>query len=243
MRSLEQAIDIYNKLNSKKIFIDKDLWYIEDFLYKKELEELMLHANEKTGWYKTVRSSSIRNKFIGKKLEINPEGTICPMRGIDISGDAVFPPDDCPEIRKDLVIFNKSYGIFERLSMVLPKSLIKNATLQSFWPLSEEDKEDAKGAYDWHHEKGMSESEEWWNDSGMTAAWSIYLNDDFEDGILEFLHKPYIIKPKPGMLISIPMTEDFTHRVTPVTEGIRHTLYGNCYLDIEDRPVSIEGNC
>jgi hypothetical protein len=42
----------------------------------------------------------------------------------------------------------------------------------------------------------------------MTAAYSIYINDDYEGGVLEFLNQKYSITPKPGMLISIPMTKE-----------------------------------
>jgi hypothetical protein len=81
------------------------------------------------------------------------------------------------------------------------------------------------------------------NDFGMTAAWSIYLNEDFEDGQLEFAYKPYVIKPQAGMLISIPMTKEFTHRVTPVKNGVRHTLYGTCFQDLNDREISNGETC
>jgi predicted 2-oxoglutarate/Fe(II)-dependent dioxygenase YbiX len=95
------------------------------------------------------------------------------------------------------------------------------------------------GAYSWHYEKGHNNR----NDASMTAAWSIYVNDDFEGGVLEFKDKSHILKPKPGMLVSIPMTEEWTHRVTPVTKGVRHTLYGTCYLDTNDRDIATNENC
>jgi hypothetical protein len=40
-----------------------------------------------------MRSSSIRNKFIDRDIPLHPEGTLCPKRGIDISGDIVHLPD------------------------------------------------------------------------------------------------------------------------------------------------------
>lgn len=231
-------------LNEKKVFIDKKLWYIENFLNEKELEELMRHANEETKWYKTSRSPSIKNKFIGVKVEVHPQGTICPTRKIDLSGDAIFPDENNLRIEEDLLIFNDKNGISKKLQMVLPKTLVSQNTLQSFWPLSEEEKMNPGGAYKWHYEKGMNESfNDNWDDSGMTAAWSVYLNDDFEGGLLEFLNKPYLIKSKPGMLISIPMGKEFTHRVTPVIKGIRHTLYGTCFNDVKNRPISTGENC
>jgi hypothetical protein len=32
-----------------KVFIDKELWYIENFLTEKEMAEIMTYANEPTG--------------------------------------------------------------------------------------------------------------------------------------------------------------------------------------------------
>lgn len=224
----------------KKVFIDEELWYIENFLTEEEIQELMSHANEKTGWYKTSRCSSIRNKFLGFEIELHPEGTICPTRGIDLSGDAIFPdPEKNAVIEEHLYIFKRPKGIFDRLEKALPPTLVKQTTLQSFWPIEDFDPKKIDGAYRWHHEKGN----EGQNDSGMTAAWSVYLNDDFEGGVLEFLEKPFYIKPKTGTLISIPMTKEWQHRVSPVTKGIRHTLYGNCFENIFDRAVSTGDSC
>ena len=227
----------------KKIYIDKELWYIENFLTKEEIEKIMSRANEKNGWYITSRSPSIKNRFLGVDVELYPEGTICPRRGIDLSGTAIFPDEEkyrTNPISEDKEIFIRPGGIFDRLESVLPKQLLRNYTMQSFWPLSEKEiKNGTGGAYEWHYEKGHDGE----NDKGMTAAYSIYINDDYEGGVLEFLNQKYSITPKPGMLISIPMTEEWTHRVTPVTKGIRHTLYGVCYEDVYDREISSGESC
>jgi hypothetical protein len=236
--------NIAQELNSKKVFIDKELWYIPDFLSQDEFDYLEPFCNDPTGWYITSRSESIRNKFPGTKIKMYPEGTICPTRGIDLSNSAMFPDD--PYKERDPRFFSDN-GVFPRMKLVLPETLNDDLSLQSFWPIDiEENPIAGGGAYYWHFEKQTSKDPEFvtfFDDSGMTAAWSLYLNDDFEGGELEFLYKPYKIKPKKGMLISIPMTEDFTHRVTPVTKGIRHTMYGTCYLDPDHRPLSTGENC
>lgn len=223
-----------------KVFIDKELWYIENFLTEKEMAEIMTYANEPTGWYKTLRSVSIRNKFIINDIPLHPEGTLCPHRGIDIGGDIVSIPT--PEITYPINVaksemFSKPDGIGSRLGQVLPDHIVGLGALQSFWPLSDGDT--GGGAFEWHHEKGHKGV----NDNHMTAAWTLYINDDFEGGVLEFLNKPYTLKPKRGMLVSIPMTKEWTHRVTPITKGIRHTLYGTCFSDPNDRHVSTMENC
>lgn len=224
-----------DSLESKKVYLDTDLWYIPNFLTEEETLALKEYWDEPTGWYITSRSTSIRNKFVGVKYKLHPEGTICPSRGIDLSLSAVFPTDE--EERYKNPLFWKTGGLIDRLASVLPETLVKNITLQSFWPL---DNSYHYGAYEWHYEQGEDPKK---NDKSMTASWSLYLNDDFEGGVLEFLNKPYSLKPKPGMLVNIPITKDFTHRVNPVTSGIRHTLYGSCFKDPRDRDISSGDDC
>ena len=224
-------------LESQKIFIEEDLWYIPNFLTETESAALKEYCDEPSGWYITSRSPSIRNKFIGVKYSLHPEGTVCPTRGIDLSLSAVFPTDE--EERYMDPIFWGPEGLLDRLSMVLPESLIRNTTLQSFWPFQEG--VDNYGAFEWHHEKGNPGQK----DDGLSGAWSLYLNDDFQGGDLMFKYKPHIvIKPEPGMLVNMPVTKEFTHRVTPVTYGIRHTLYGICFDNIDaERTISTGDNC
>jgi hypothetical protein len=222
----------------EKIYLDEQLWYIENFLTEEEIKALMEIASEKNGWYKTQRSPSIRNKFAQLDIPVHPEGTICKTRGIDISGDIVLLPQEGVKfdaIAERFPLFN---GIVVKLEKVLPPTLVRSGIFQSFWPLADGD--DGGGAYSWHHEKGHSDD---WNDHGMTATWSIYVNTDFEGGDLEFKDLPHKITPKPGMLVSIPMTKEWTHRVTPVTAGIRHTLYGTCFENTEDRVISTSETC
>jgi hypothetical protein len=233
--------DMRELLESQKVYIDQDLWYIPNFLTEEEAAALKEHCDEPTGWYITSRSPSIRNKFIGVNYRLHAEGTVCPSRGIDLSLSAVFPTDEDEHYRDP--IFWEDGGLLDRLSMALPNHLLKNTTLQSFWPFQEGFDND--GAFGWHHEKGNPGQK----DDGMTGAWSLYLNDDFEGGQLLFKNKPEIVvKPQAGMLINIPITKEFTHKVTPVTSGIRHTLYGVCYEDKEThgeeyRNISTGDNC
>lgn len=230
-------ISVKRLLESQKVYLDQDLWYIPNFLTEDESAELKRHCDEPTGWYITSRSPSIRNKFIGVKYRLHDEGTVCPTRGIDLGLSAVFPTDD--DERQYDPIFWGPNALLDRLSMVLPNTLVRNTTLQSFWPFQEG--VDNHGAFDWHHEKGNPGQK----DDGLTGAWSLYLNDDFEGGELLFKYKPdIVIKPKPGMLINIPITKEFTHKVTSVTSGVRHTMYGICIDSLDtERTISSGDNC
>ena len=51
-------------MNTEKIVIEKDLWYIENFLTKEELDWFKPYINDKRGWYTTMRSpyKNILNK-------------------------------------------------------------------------------------------------------------------------------------------------------------------------------------
>jgi hypothetical protein len=204
-----------------KIFVE-EIWYIENFLTEKEISILIEEADKKEGWYKTMRSQSIRNKWYGLIQDLDEEGSPTSFEGVE---------DD----EKLLMFKEKESGIFDRLANVLPETLIRSSTYQSFWPIDEFNPTQIGGAFLWHYENKFPQ--------GMTAAWSLYLNDDYEGGILEFMNKPYKFKFKKGTLVSIPLTEEYTHRVGLVTKGVRHTLYGGCFEDVNSRPISSMENC
>lgn len=219
--------------NSKKEYIEKDLWVIRNFLLEEEIEYLKLRASEKEGWYTTMRSpyGNIRNKWIDQ------------VPKYDENNNLIMPSNEKPSI--DVPFFNEEEGIFQRLHAVLPKTYRQHNTLQSFFSVTDEELKKIKlntsdkdlPAMDWHAD-GMNSSP-----TKMTGAFTIYINDDFEGGILEFKNKEYKIRPESGMLINIPITEEFTHRVTRVTKGDRHTLYGNCWEDSNLAPISTTENC
>ena len=141
-------------------------------------------------------------------------------------------------------ILEKSGGVLDRLKQVMPPIYNPHATLQTFKyctdeeiarDLSERERNEltlngtipldinkVDWAMNWHYEYGDGSTVPTFN-----RSLSLYLNDDFEGGILEFKHKPYKIKPKAGMLVLVPVTKEFEHRVTKIISGNwRHTLYG-----------------
>jgi hypothetical protein len=100
-------------------------------------------------------------------IPLNPEGTLCPHRGIDISGDIVSIPNHettFPINKEKSHIFLREGGIANRLSEVLPDKIVGLGSFQSFWPLLDGDT--GGGAFYWHHEKGHQGS----NDQHMTAT-------------------------------------------------------------------------
>lgn len=225
--------EFFNYWNSKKEYIEKDLWVIRNFLLPEEVKYLQMRASEEEGWYTTMRSpyGNIRNKWIDQVPEYDDNGNI------------IMP---APNSKSNIEVpyFNGDDGIFMRLHAVLPKTYKEHNTLQSFFGVSDEEISKINSYIDpswpamgWHHDGQDGEF------TKMTGAFTIYINDDFDGGILEFKNKPYKIKPEPGMLVNVPIYEEFTHRVTRVTNGNRHTLYGNCWEEPLKAPQSTMENC
>lgn len=51
-----------------------------------------------------------------------------------------------------------------------------------------------------------------------------YLNNQYEGGELEFTNLGLTIKPATGMMIAFPSYFEYSHRVHPVTEGVRYNI-------------------
>ncbi len=225
----------------EKTIIEGDLAYIENFLTQEELDFFKPFMDDHDGWYATMRSpyKNILNKFIQKDIKL------------DENGNSRVPTDEDPDVYHDILY--RSGGLFERITAVMPPIYEPHASLQTFkFCTDEEIVRDLKEserlrnsnqpvdyAMNWHSE---------WDETSplpqFNLSLSIYLNDDFEGGELEFMYKPYKIKPKAGMLVTVPVTKDFTHRVTKITSGNwRHTLYGASWNDKKNIPVSTAEDC
>jgi hypothetical protein len=234
----------------RKEYIEKDLWVIRDFLSHEELEWLNKEANDPVGWYDTMRSpygANTKNKFLGYIPDYDP-----------VSGVMLVPKDNSRWGYRDPV------GYFEpRLEAVMPKYFAGAGALQSFFEVSEEQIIAELGstvdyAMGWHYERDDSDEEgvqktivkesktqkkQILSQGKISASLSIYINDNFEGGILEFKNKDYVIKPEPGMLVNVPLYKEFEHRVTKVTNGNRHTVYGRCWDSLEGIYKSTDEDC
>jgi hypothetical protein len=181
---------------------------------------------------------NILNKFLNVVPKYHADGNI------------EFPNENSEIL--DLPIFSKPGGVWDRLESALPAGYKRHATLQSFKYMT--DKEIVSNANeDLIKEYGVDRSEidfamYWHEDPGVEhnilASFSLYLNDDFEGGELEFMHLPIKIKPKAGMLAVIPGGKEYTHRVNKVLgPNSRHTLYGNSFVNLANAPVSTADDC
>ena len=242
-----------NKLSEiwepRKEYIEKDLWVIRDFLSEEELIWLNKEANDLTGWYDTMRSpygGNTKNKFLGYVPEYNEDGVM------------LVPKETSKWTYRDPVNF------FEpRIESVVPKHFGGAGALQSFFEVPDEQIIAELGrnvdyAMGWHYERDDSDDEEQQkvivensktqnkkilSQAKISASFNVYINDNFDGGILEFKNKDYVVKPEVGMLVNIPLYKEFEHRVTKVTNGNRHTIYGRSWDSIDGKYISTDEDC
>ena len=226
----------------EKIYLDEDkqVWVIEEFLTKEELEWFKTQTDNELGWYPTMRSpyKNILNKF----LNIVPR--------YDENGNIEFPNETSEVI--DLPVFTRPNGVWQRLESVLPPSYRRHATLQSFKYMTDDqikenlnmdiinsyniDDKNIDFAMYWHEDPG--------HEQNIVCSFSLYLNDDYEGGELEFAEVPIKLKPKAGTLAVIPGGHKYRHRVNKVLgPNSRHTLYGNSYIDPSIVIASTKDDC
>lgn len=242
----------YEELKSiwepKKEYIEKDLWVIRNFLSEEELVWLNKEANDPEGWYTTMRSpygGNTKNKFLGYITEY------------DENGNMLVPSDDSKW--RSLPIRE----IENRIEVVVPEYFGGAGALQSFFEVPDEQIIAELGrnvdyAMGWHYERDDHDDEESQrtivehsktqgkkivSEGKISASFNVYINDDFDGGILEFRNKDYIIKPEKGMLVNIPLYKEFEHRVTKVTNGNRHTIYGRSWDMLEGKYISTNEDC
>ena len=233
----------------RKEYIEKDLWVIRNFLTQEELNLLNKEANDPEGWYPTMRSpygQNTKNKFIG----YIPEYTE--------TGELLIPHEKSKWRPRDWMAL-----IEKRIEAVVPKYFGGAGALQSFFEVPDEQILKEIGyipdfAMNWHYERDHDDDEESQktvvensktqgkkilSEGKISASFNVYINDNFDGGILEFQSKNYVIKPEVGMLINIPIYKEFMHRVTKVTNGNRHTIYGRCWDTPTGKYFSTNEDC
>jgi hypothetical protein len=232
----------------KKEYIEKDLWVIRNFLTDEELRWLNEEANDPEGWYTTMRSpygGNTKNKFLGYIPEYDANGNM-------------LVPGNNSKFRK--LHINK----FEmRIASVVPEHFGGAGALQSFFEVPDEQIIAELGrnvdyAMGWHYERDDEDDEEEQrtivhhsktqnkkivSEAKITASFNVYINDNFKGGVLEFKNKDYVIRPEVGILVNIPLYKEFEHRVTKVTGGNRHTIYGRCWSTLDGKHVSTNEDC
>ena len=233
----------------RKEYIDKDLWVIRNIVSEEELVWLNEEANDPEGWYTTMRSpygGNIKNKFLGYIPEYNENGNM-------------LVPGEHSKFRSLPVKV-----IENRIQSVVPEYFGGAGALQSFFEVPDEQifaelgRHGVDYAMGWHYERDDDDDEEEQrtivhhsktqgkkivSKGKISASFNVYINDNFDGGILEFRHKDYVIKPEVGMLVNIPLYKEFEHRVTKVTNGNRHTIYGRSWDTPDGKYQSTNEDC
>jgi len=231
-------------INLEKKYLDEKIWVIENFLSDEEINWFKPIINDPKDWYITMRSpyNNIMNKFLGVEQEYDDKGNV------------LVPSLNAKTF--DLPIFTSENGIWNRLKKVLPPYYIPHATLQSFKYMTDEeiinnlnsDYKEGGIKNEYFKKNGIDFAMDWHTDSNpnhptFNLSFSLYLNDDYDGGYLEF-EKSIIIKPKAGMLVGVPVDPEYKHRVTKLLgPNSRHTLYGNCWNSPNGVPVSTNEDC
>lgn len=233
----------------RKEYIEKDLWIIKNFLSEEELVWLNKEAEDPDGWYTTMRSpygGNTKNKFLGYVPEYNEDGNM-------------LVPNDNSRWREK----GPTNIIERRLEAVVPEQFGGAGALQSFFEVPDEQiikelGQDVDFAMGWHYERDDSDDEEQQktivensktqgkkivSEGKISGSFNVYINDNFDGGILEFKHKNYVIKPEKGMLVNIPLYKEFEHRVTKVKNGNRHTIYGRSWDRLDGKYFSTNEDC
>jgi len=216
--------------NFNKVQLHEDIWYIDDFLTQEELAWFKVWCDDPKDWYVTMRSpyKNILNKFIN----IEPR--------YDENENVIIPDGDSVTLH-----FPVLNAVWERLASVLPKNYVPHGALQTFKYMTDEEIE-ANLQPDLDFEKPLNFAMQIHEDptENVNASFSLYLNDDFEGGELEFIDVPVKIEPKAGRLVVIVTKSRLAHRVNKIKSGnSRHTLYGNCWNDSDNIPVSTAEDC
>lgn len=233
----------------RKEYIEKDLWVIRNFLSQEELEWMNTEANDPDGWYTTMRSpygGNIKNKFLGY------------IPDYDDSGNMLVPGEKSRWRERELVSY-----VEKRIEAVVPKYFGGAGALQSFFEVPDEQIIAEIGhnpdyAMGWHYERDDSDDEDYQktivensktqgkkivSEGKISASFNVYINNNFDGGILEFKNKQYVVEPEVGMLVNIPLYKEFEHRVTKVINGNRHTIYGRCWDSEEGKYFSTNEDC
>jgi hypothetical protein len=82
------------------------------------------------------------------------------------------------------------------------------------------------GKYDPHsdsHHK-IEGTDRWEKSMDRDYSVLLYLNEDFEGGILNFTKQKFRMKPRTGMLVAFPSDENFIHAAEPTTSGKRYAI-------------------
>jgi hypothetical protein len=195
-------------LNNKKR-INEDLVVYEDFLTPEQSQKVI---------------EAIEKQAASEKLLWNPISFY-------ESYSSVLPQDNDPELEEvglEPTIFSDiKKGIIDAVASVHnldPKIIVQIGYHTQKWE---------PGAYARIHSDNTDEHGNSGPFTRSRYAAFLYLNDDFEGGLLRFPDRDVEIQPKVGMLAAFDGGFKNMHEVTMITKGVRYTL-GSFWDDREE---------
>lgn len=138
------------------------------------------------------------------------------------SYSSILPKDNDPELSQ----FNLSPTIFSEIKQGIINAVAQIDAIdpESIYQIGYHTQKWEPGAYARIHSDNTDEEG---NPSAFERsryAGFVYLNDDFEGGVLNFPKNNISIKPKTGMLAVFSGGFENMHEVTMITKGVRYTL-------------------
>lgn len=192
--------------------LDQNLWYIKNFLTEQEIDYILKECNE-------INNGSFSEGgwlFKSDAVERNTKNIAIKVLVKENVRNLFTNPDG---------IFKRIQNLFDGIGVYS-----ENYTLQKLIPIHPKDWNGEQVALNFHYENSDPKNK------NMVYGIIIYLNDNFKGGELIFQNKSFKIKPEPGMLIAIPVTEEYSHAVTHVFDNERITLYGHVWKDLKSIP-------
>jgi hypothetical protein len=191
---------------------------------KRLTEDILLYEN-----FLTAEESAKIIQVMEKQVEAN-KLSWTPISFYE-SYSSILPQDNDPEILElglDPEIFSKiKKGIIEGVASIHgldPQTIVQIGYHTQKWE---------PGAYARLHSDNTDEHGNSGAFERSRYAAFIYLNEDFEGGLLGFPSHDITVEPKVGMLAVFAGGHKNMHEVTLITKGIRHTI-GSFWDDREE---------
>lgn len=174
-----------------KIYLDHNLYYIENFINKEDTEKIKSIIYNINDWINSGNFYITETEEISEILKKYKESL-----------------EDIINTEKSSIVFNTK---IHKMSQSLNE-----------WAMNP------------HWDKNYSgSSKNLLHDTPsnlfISHGYILYLNDDFEGGEVVYTLKDIRLKPKPGMLLVHPSTEEYTHGVSKIIKGDRYTITGFAY--------------
>lgn len=163
-----------------RVYLDDNIWFIENFISHEDLDVLLSECNDCDGW------GGLGN-WLDKVKEPKEQKTKDVINSLNIRIQN--------EITNDIEMANA----FNALQRTFPSS-----NPNDVWSL-----------------EPHTDTHEYSDSQYVTKGYILYFNDTFSGGELEYVNKNLSIKPKPGMLVCHPGSEEYKHGVRAVTDGVR----------------------